>query len=620
MNMLNQETTNNLASRSSLPVPLSLGNLPLGDLRKVIGEDIFAEYIAKLSQTEAEDLFYTWKYWARNEQLTPGGDWWSIWLLLAGRGFGKALALDTPIMTSLGWKSIGRLESGDWLFDDRGESCSVVKLHETLYDRDCFKITFSNGDMIICDSEHLWRTEISQDRSINRLGSIKTTQDISETKGELEAEHSITIPNSDRIVFFSKIEKLEQSVPVRCITVDSPSGLYCAGHSMIPTHNTRTGAEWIKERVANGKARYIALVSQSAADARDVLIEGEAGILSIYPKSERPLYEPSKRRITWDNGAQATIYTAEDPDQLRGPSHDTAWADELAVYRNMEDVWSNLMLGLRLGDSKCLVSTTPKPVKLIRELVKREGQDTFVTRGKTRDNFNNLSKTFLNQIITKYEGTRLGRQELDGEILEEIEGALWNRDILEKCRIKNNEKHKVPELKKIVVAIDPTVAIGENATETGIIVAGLGVDNEGYILSDRTLQASPDGWAKASILAYNAYDANKIVAERNNGGEMVRLTIQSQTDKRGRNVGRNIKIKLVWASRGKMTRAEPVSALYEQNRVHHIGIFDQLEDELCTYDGEGESPNRLDALVWAITDLMLDTPFSQRLVFGRRVA
>lgn len=614
--MLESQNVNSVPT-SILPVPMSLGNLPLGDLKKVIGEDAFGEYIAELSPKDAESLFYTWKYWARDEQLTPKGDWWSVWLLLAGRGFGKALALDTPIMTPTGWKSMGRLIEGDLLFDDKNEKCQVVKTHQTMYNRECFHITFSNGDMIVCDAEHLWRTETSFDRVAKRFGSVKTTKDIFDSRGELGAEHSITMPDSDRNVFFSKIELLEQSVPVRCITVDSPTGLYLAGHSMIPTHNTRTGAEWIKERVANGKARYIALLSQSAADARDVLIEGEAGILSIYPDSERPLYEPSKRRITWTNGAQATIYTAEDPEQLRGPSHDTAWADELAVYRNVEDVWSNLMLGLRLGDSKCLVSTTPKPIRLIKELVSREGQDIFVTRGRTRDNFNNLSKTFLNQIITKYEGTRLGRQELDGEILEEVEGALWNRDILEKCRIKLEDKHKLPQFKRLVVAIDPTTAIGENATETGIIVAALGVNDEAYILADKTLQASPDGWAKASIKAYDIYDADKIVAERNNGGEMVRITIQSQTDKKGKSIGKNIRVKLVWASRGKITRAEPVSALYEQDRVHHLGVFDDLEDELCTYDGEGDSPNRLDALVWAITELMLDRPFSQRLVFGR---
>ncbi len=385
--------------------------------------------------------------------------------------------------------------------------------------------------------------------------------------------------------------------------------LYLAGRG---SGKTRTGAEWIKSRVKRGKGRHIALISQSAADARDVMVEGEAGILAIYSDRDpnRPKYEPSKRRIVWPNGAQATIYTAEDPDQLRGPSHDTAWTDEIAAFRNVPDVWSNLMLGLRLGDSRCFISTTPRAIKFIKDLVAPGRTDVVISHGRTRDNFENLSTPFLNEIITKYEGTRLGRQELEAEILEDIEGALWSRSILDRNRVKEAPK----EMVKIIVSIDPTVATAENATETGIIVMGKTADNHGYCLADRSLTASPLGWAKAGVQAYHDFSANKIVAEKNNGGEMVNLTIQTMAEKNRTTI---VPVTLVWASRGKLIRAEPVAALDEQKKLHMVGSFPKLEDELCTYEGEGNSPNRLDAYVWAATELLVDRKFSRGLTWGR---
>ncbi len=380
--------------------------------------------------------------------------------------------------------------------------------------------------------------------------------------------------------------------------------LYLAGRG---AGKTRTGSEWIKYRVNVGKGRHIALVSQSAGDARDVMVEGESGILAIYGDNDpgRPKYEPSKRRIVWPNGAQATIYTAEDPDQLRGPSHDTAWVDEIATFRNISDLWSNLMLGLRLGDSRCFISTTPRAIPFIKSLVDPSRTDIYVTKGRTRDNFENLSKPFLNEIITKYEGTRLGRQELEAEILEDIEGALWSRSTLDKNRVREAPK----EMVKIVVAIDPTVATAETATETGIIVMGKTANNHGYCLADKSLTASPLGWAKKAVRAYHNFDANKIVAEKNNGGEMVTLTIQTHD--------KNVPVKLVWASRGKLIRAEPVAALDEQGKLHMVGSYPKLEDELCTYEGEGSSPNRLDAYVWAATDLLVGGKYSRGLVWPK---
>lgn len=398
--------------------------------------------------------------------------------------------------------------------------------------------------------------------------------------------------------------------------------LYLAGRG---SGKTRSGSEWIKEQVEKGDARFIALVSQSAADARDVMVEGESGILSVYPDGKKPKYEPSKRRIVWPNGAQATIYTAEDPDQLRGPSHDTAWADEIAAFRHLDDLWSNLMLGLRLGKSRCFISTTPRGIKFIRGLIVRainldpqkelqtqevypedRVKDVFVTKGSTYDNKDNLSQTFMNQIITQYEGTRLGRQELLAEILQDVEGALWNREILDKNR---EPEINLEDLVRIIVAIDPTVAKAENATETGIIVMGKHRNGHGYAISDRSLTASPDGWAKAAVQAYESYEADKIVAEKNNGGEMVSLTI--------RTVDASVPVTLVWASRGKLTRAEPVAALDEQGKLHIVGTMPKLEDELCIYDGEGDSPNRLDAYVWAATELFIGKKLNQGLVWGR---
>lgn len=379
---------------------------------------------------------------------------------------------------------------------------------------------------------------------------------------------------------------------------------------------TRTGSEWIKERVASGKARRIALVSQSAADARDVLVEGEAGILAIYPDGEKPNYSPSKRRITWPNGAVATIYTAEDPDQLRGPSHDTALADEIAAYRNLDDVWSNLMFGLRLGDARCLATTTPKPLPKIKELVKaaKDPNDgsVYITHGTTYDNIGNLSNTYKTQIIKPYEGTRVGRQELNAELLEDIEGALWTLGGIEKNRWK---RKKLPPLTKIIVAVDPSAGSAESAAETGIIVAGMDKDKHGYCLEDLTMRGTPLQWATVVCDAYRRWNANLVIAEKNNGGEMVEHTIASAVEKRER-----IPVKLVWASRGKLIRAEPVSSLDEKGEIHMVGLYPQLEDELCTYEGSGDSPNRLDAYVWAFTHLLVKKMWQRGGTFGKRRA
>jgi len=353
---------------------------------------------------------------------------------------------------------------------------------------------------------------------------------------------------------------------------------------------SRTGAEWVREQVESGRSRRIALVAPTAADVRDVMIEGESGLLAICPPWNMPVYESSKRRLTWPNGAIATTYSAEEPDRLRGPQHDAAWCDEVAAWRYPE-TWDMLMFGLRLGvDPRCVVTTTPKPIPIIRNLLK--SPTTAITRGSTYENRANLAEAFFEQIVAQYEGTRLGRQELYAEVLDDVEGALWTRALIDQHRVK-----VAPELKRIVVAIDPAITASDDSDETGIVVAGLGVDNHGYALDDLSLRASPDGWARRAVEAYHARKADRIVAEVNQGGDMVEYTI--------RTVDPRASIKKVHAARGKQTRAEPIVALYEQGRIHHVGVLPQLEEQMCNWVPGMDSPDRMDAAVWAFTELML---------------
>lgn len=361
---------------------------------------------------------------------------------------------------------------------------------------------------------------------------------------------------------------------------------------------TRLGSEWVNKGVKEKGWGRIALVAETAADARDVMVEGDSGILACSPPRDRPLYEPSKRRLTWDNGAQATLFNAVEPDQLRGPQYHAAWCDELAKWRKAQQAWDQLQFGLRLGERpQVLVTTTPRPIPLIRELIK--AKDCHVTRGSTLDNAANLAPSFLKKIQERYGGTRLGRQELEAEILEDVPGALWTLAMLDDCKVET-----IPTMQRIVVAIDPSGADddSEKADEIGIIVAGLGNDGRGYILADRTCSMSPAGWGRMAVDAYHEFKADRIVAERNYGGAMVKFVIATADS--------SVPYKEVTASRGKAVRAEPVAALYEQGRVSHHGNFDELEAQMVSmtangYVGEG-SPDRLDAGVWAITELMVD--------------
>ena len=425
-----------------------------------LGDDDRAAALAELTEADAAALLYDWQFWARDNQLAPGGDW-LVWLLLAGRGFGK----------------------------------------------------------------------------------------------------------------------------------------------------TRTGAEFVRARVEAGEARRIALVSATAADVRDTMIEGPAGLLAAFPEHERPVYEPSKRRVTWpDLGVVATAFSADEPDRLRGPQHDTAWCDELAAWRYPDAAWDNLMFGMRLGDPRLCVTTTPRPIKLVRELLAET--TTVVTRGSTFDNAANLAATALAKLRQKYEGTRLGRQELFAEILTDTPGALWTLATIDAARVRQR-----PELARLVVAVDPAASdpaaakSDDGIAETGIVATGLGADGDGYVLRDVSAKLSPGDWGERAVLLHDELDADAIVAEVNQGGAMVAHVVRTAAAKLHRERKRaspHITVREVRASRGKHTRAEPVAALYEQRRVHHVGGFAELEDQMTTWVPGQKSPDRMDALVWAVTHLMLD--------------
>lgn len=370
---------------------------------------------------------------------------------------------------------------------------------------------------------------------------------------------------------------------------------------------TRAGAEWVREMVcgstplAAGRYSRVALVAETAADCRDVLVEGDSGLLGIHPKAFRPSYEPSKRRVTWPNGAVATLYNATEPDQLRGPQHDMAWCDELAKWRYAEETWDMLQFGLRLGTKpRQLITTTPRPIVLLRKIM--ADSRTTITRGSTFDNASNLAGSFLTAVKAKYEGTRLGRQELNAEVLDDVPGALWTRELIDKSRKRKGDK--LPDMSRVVVAIDPAAkskdnASSDNTADTGIVVCGLGVDGRGYVLDDQTCALSPTGWAKRAIAAFDIWSADAIIVETNQGGDMVREVIRAVRD--------TVPIVEVHASRGKVTRAEPISALYEQGRISHVGALPDLEDQMVLFTPSGiageTTGDRVDALVWALTQL-----------------
>lgn len=386
--------------------------------------------------------------------------------------------------------------------------------------------------------------------------------------------------------------------------------LYLAGRG---AGKTRTGAEWTRDLVKQGYRRG-GLIAPTAADARDVMVEGESGLLACCDKYDstydgvhmgKPLYEPSKRRVTWENGAMVTLFSADEPERLRGPQHEFIWADEIVAWRRPE-TWDLALFGLRLPTRppKAFISTTPKPKRLILDLMK--DPSTVMTRGSTYSNRANLAEKFFQKIVTKFEGTRLGQQELMGVVLEESEGALWSREMIDKTRVPCIPLRDDFYFLRIVVAVDPAITANATSDETGIVVVGLGNDKHAYILADVSGTMMPGAWAKKVVDTAVLWQADAVIAEGNQGGEMVRHTIQSEINTRRGAV--SLPIEIVHASRGKVARAEPISALHEQGKVHFVGSsMTELEDQLCVWEplsGDG-SPDRLDAMVWGVTACIL---------------
>lgn len=375
---------------------------------------------------------------------------------------------------------------------------------------------------------------------------------------------------------------------------------------------TRAGAEWVRFIADHDPQARIALVGATLGEVRSVMVEGESGILAISPRGRKPSFEPSLKRLVWPNGAQASLFAAGEPEALRGPQHSHAWCDEIAKWdlgsSRAEQAWDNLLLGLRLGEQgRVVATTTPRSVPLIHRLLDNDATgDVVVTRGRTRDNIENLPRTFIRSVKREYGKSLLGRQELDGELIADLPGALWTRALLEACR----EAAASSPAARVVIGVDPPASAHGDAC--GIVVCALGEDGLARVLADCSVEkASPEKWARAVATAARVWSADRVIAEANQGGAMVETVL------RAADVA--LPVRLVHASRGKAARAEPVAALYEAGRVRHAGAFPRLEDELCgllpggEYQGPGRSPDRADALVWALSELMLGQKAAPRI-------
>lgn len=371
---------------------------------------------------------------------------------------------------------------------------------------------------------------------------------------------------------------------------------------------TRAGGAFVHERAMEHPGRWIAVIGKTPSDVRDYQIEGPSGILRNAPPEECPTYHPSKRRLVWPNGSWGTIYSSEEPEQTRGFSGDTAWLDEFAKWTNPLEVWRNLQFGMReASDDKprICISTTPRPLPILREI--EQSNKTVVVRGSSYENRGNLDPSWFDDILSQHEGTHLARQEIYGEILDEAPGALWTRQLIEDQRVD-----EPPTLiKKAVIGVDPAMSSGPDSDECGIVACGIGDNGFGYVLADRSRKTSPDGWGRIVVGQYDQWECNYVVAEKNQGGDLVEHVI--------RTVRPYISYKGVTAKKSKILRADPVAALYEQGRIFHAGSFPRLEDEMCSYDPEENnfSPNRLDAMVYAFTELF---PLDGRVRRARRLS
>lgn len=431
---------------------------------------------------------------------------------------------------------------------------------------------------------------------------------------EREAEIRQLSPSERReIEFFWRLWARSSQLPP---AGDWRTWLICAGRGF---GKTRAGSEWVRLIARRNPDARIALVGASLAEARAVMVEGESGILACSPPYNAPVYEPSLKRLSWGNGAQAYLYSAAEPESLRGPQHHAAWCDEIAKWDNASQratrCWDNLLLGMRLGEQpRICATTTPRPVPLVKTLfdAAATGTEVVVAGGTSEDNRENLPEQYLADMRARYGQTALGRQELDGVMLDDIEGALWNRSLLEKCRRADpgSPAPDADDWARIVIGVDPPASATGDAC--GIIVVAQDQAGQGAVLADCSVEkAGPERWARAVATAAQSWQADRIIAEANQGGAMVGSVLRAAQI--------NLPVKLVHASRGKVARAEPVAALYEAGRVTHRGLFGALEDEMCglmaggTYTGPGRSPDRADALVWAMTELMLGTAARPRV-------
>lgn len=363
---------------------------------------------------------------------------------------------------------------------------------------------------------------------------------------------------------------------------------------------TRTGSEGIKKWVDESwdNPIRIAGIAETKGDARDVMVEGDSGILSVFPDDRKPKYEPSKRRLTWPNGTQMFLFSGDEPDQLRGPQFHKAWVDELAKFKYPDEAWDMLEFGLRLGEHpQVIITTTPRPIPLIKTLV--TDPDVVITRGSSYENYNNLAEKYIKRVIKKYEGTRLGRQELLAEILSDAPGAQWTEAILERSRRK-----RLPQLTRIGIGVDPAVTANEDTSDkTGLIAAGIGVDGHGYVFAEGSAVLTPRGWARRAVTLYDKYGADIMVGEVNNGGDLVEVNIRTIDTKK------RVHFKKVRASRGKHVRSAPIASLFEQDRIHILGSMPELEDQLVSFTDSGYigggSPDTAEAMIWILTELML---------------
>ena len=358
---------------------------------------------------------------------------------------------------------------------------------------------------------------------------------------------------------------------------------------------TRTGAEAVREEVLSGRSGRIGLIAETAADARDVMV---AEIMRIFPPETAPRYIASKRCVEFQNGAVAHTYNATEPNQLRGPQHDFLWHDELAKWRYARETWDQAQFGLRLGSHpRQIVTTTPRPIELVKAIVASEEGKVYITRGATMDNAANLARSFMERIQKRYAGTRLGRQELNAEILGDLPGALWRQSTIDMHRV-----NEAPDMKRVVVSVDPAVTATEDSDEHGIVVAGMSEEKNGYVLHDGSLKGTPMEWAQEAVALSKRHGADGVVVEVNQGGDMVAHVL--------RTIAPNLNIIEVRATRGKHVRAEPIASLYEQGRVRHVGSYPDLEGQMTQMTTEGfqggGSPDRVDALVWAMTELFPD--------------